>query len=278
MAVIKTVIDWVVANWPTISAIISQVVQNIQSLFTNVLIPVFNFALAIIKSVVAWVVSNWPTIKAVITTVLNIVLGVIKNVLVPAMTLIISIMGTVVNWIKSNWPLITGVIQTVINGIRTAWGAVKAILIDPITSAFNKISEIVTKIKGFFSNMSLKIPSISLPKLPSPSITGSFSLGPPPTVPHLSWNAKGGIFDKPTLAGLGERGREAIVPLTGNAADTFANAFLSRLQGLQGGSLNMGSGITININGDVKDPAAFAKLISYEIAQATERKTRARGR
>jgi hypothetical protein len=66
----------------------------------------------------------------------------------------------------------------------------------------------------------------SLPKLKLPHVTikGSFSLVPPsiPTF-SVSWYAKGGVFDKPTLfgkdgglGGLGENGAEAIVPLENN--------------------------------------------------------------
>jgi phage-related minor tail protein len=93
-------------------------------------------------------------------------------------------------------------------------------ILSPIASAKDKIFEIVDDIKGFFSGMKLSIPSIKLPKLPKPKITGGFSLSPP-RVPTIKWNAKGGIFTKPTifgqyggrLQGAGEAGPEAALPL-----------------------------------------------------------------
>lgn len=146
-----------------------------------------------------------------------------------------------------------------------------------INSAQQKFSDFINRIKGFFRNLKLKIPEIKLPRLPKVRVTGKFSLTPP-QVPKFHFFQRGGIVDRPTFAGLGERGREAVVPLAGSAANIFAKTFLDRLQGLSGGFLGMGGGITVNVNGDVKDPQKFAMMISREIEKETRRKTRARGR
>lgn len=84
----------------------------------------------------------------------------------------------------------------------------------------------VEKIKGFFKNLSLKIPKIELPKMPKFSLETSTKtiFGKEITYPSgldVKWNAKGGIFDKPTifatanagLQGVGEAGAEAIAPI-----------------------------------------------------------------
>jgi len=93
--------------------------------------------------------------------------------------------------------------------------------------------------------MKLSIPSIKLPTLPKPKITGSFSFGPPPTVPRISWNALGGIFTKPTLfntanagmQGVGEAGSEAILPLNAKTFGGLASGIVKEL----GGALNQQS-------------------------------------
>jgi hypothetical protein len=63
----------------------------------------------------------------------------------------------------------------------------------------------------------------------------------PPSVPKigLNWNAKGGIFDEPTiLQGLGEDGREAIVPLERpHYFKPFAQAIASQMPALKGGNV-----------------------------------------
>ena len=102
--------------------------------------------------------------------------------------------------------------------------SLKSSMADKVTAAKDKISGIVDAIKGFFSNMRLSIPSISLPPLPHFSLSGSFSLNPP-SVPHLSvsWYKKAmdqamtlsgaTIFGQDSagrLLGAGEAGREVI--------------------------------------------------------------------
>ena len=69
-------------------------------------------------------------------------------------------------------------------------------------------------------------------------------------MPHLSvdWYANGGIFDSPSVIGVGEAGTEAVVPL---------DKLWSKLDNLQGGETN----IVININGANKDPVQIAQEV-----------------
>ena len=70
-----------------------------------------------------------------------------------------------------------------------------------------------------------------------------------PTGINVSWYAQGGIFDSPTLAGIGEAGPEAVVPL---------DKFWDKLDKIaQGG----GQQIVININGTDKDPMEIAQEV-----------------
>ena len=100
--------------------------------------------------------------------------------------------------------------------------SIKTSITDKIDAAKDGVSSAIDKIKGFFTGWSWSLPKIKLPHF---SITGSFSLAPP-SIPKfsVSWYAKGGVFDKPTLfpygngsiGGLGEAGAEAVVPLENN--------------------------------------------------------------
>lgn len=113
----------------------------------------------------------------------------------------------------------------IVSAVKSKFDDTKSKIIDPIISARDKIRGIVDDIKGFFTNMKLKLPKIQLPKLPKFSLDGEFSLKPP-SVPKIgvSWNAVGGIFRNPTifntanagLQGVGEAGAEAIIPLNNN--------------------------------------------------------------
>lgn len=97
------------------------------------------------------------------------------------------------------------VVETVISFVVDKFNALKETVqtvIDFITSIPQKVSDIVQKIKDFI-------------KLPHFSLTGELSLIPP-SVPKISvdWYAKGGIFNSPTIAGIGEAGPEAVLPLS----------------------------------------------------------------
>ena len=95
----------------------------------------------------------------------------------------------------------------------------------PIDEAKSKVSETIQKIKGFFSNLTLKFPEIKMPKLPHFKMTGKFSLNPP-SVPKLDvdWYRTGGVFTKPVVAGNAGFGdvTEAIVPFEGSHAARIA--------------------------------------------------------
>ena len=100
------------------------------------------------------------------------------------------------------------------------FNSIKSGITEKINGAKEAVKTAIDKIKGFF-NFKWELPKIKLPHI---SIKGKFSLDPP-SVPKfsISWNALGGVFDKPTLfsygnslQGLGENGAEAVVPLEKN--------------------------------------------------------------
>lgn len=133
------------------------------------------------------------------------------------------------NSIKGAWSAATGWFSGVWNGIKgafsstgswfgstfsSAWESIKSAW-GSVTSWFGNIWE---TIKGFFSG-TVPIPKIKLPRFsisPSGWKIGDLLDG---VIPKLSiaWNARGGVFDKPTvMQGVGEDGAEAVVPLEKN--------------------------------------------------------------
>lgn len=99
-------------------------------------------------------------------------------------------------------------------------------IIKPIKVAKAAVETALDQLKAKFDNLKLKIPTPSLPKLPKFSLATNSKtvMGKSITYPtgfNVNWNAKGGIFTKPTifntanagLQGVGEAGPEAIIPL-----------------------------------------------------------------
>ena len=81
---------------------------------------------------------------------------------------------------------------------------------EKIESARDKVRDAIEKIKGFF-DFDWKLPDIKLPHF---SVSGEFSLNPP-SIPHfdVDWYKTGGVFDAPSVIGVGEAGPEAVLPL-----------------------------------------------------------------
>lgn len=106
---------------------------------------------------------------------------------------------------------VTTKFESLRNSVKAKWEAIKNAITQPIDNALTKLRGIVNKIKGLFPISIGKILSnIHLPEI----VTGTKSvLGVQVPTFKLAWHAKGGIFDSPSVIGVGEAGPEAVVPL-----------------------------------------------------------------
>ena len=164
------------------------------------------------------------------------------------------------------------------NEIRSTISGKAGDILDAITRPFKDawsfIQGIPGKISGVFKNMDLSLPHIKLPHF---SIKGKFSLDPPsiPTI-GVSWYAKGGFFNSANVIGVGEAGREAVLPLENKRnMKPYAQAVASLMNDFVGGgsgtyNINITQNNTINSELDIKK-------VSQELARETERECRKRG-
>lgn len=113
-------------------------------------------------------------------------------------------------------------------GLKSAasstWDGIKSAVTSKIQGAADKVKAIWQTVKNTLAQK-ISLPKIKLPHI---SVSGKISLNPP-SVPKFSikWYAKGGIFDRPTVAGIGEAGPEAVTPidkLKGYVAEAVTNA------------------------------------------------------
>lgn len=172
------------------------------------------------------------------------------------------------NWdkIKAAAQALGAKIKSVWNDIKTAtanaWNSIKEKITAPFKKAKETIEGIIETIKGWFP---IKIGNIFKKiKLPHFSIDGKFSLSPP-SVPHINidWYKNGGIFDSPTIAGIGEAGPEAVVPL---------DKFWDKLDAMQMG------GPTINVYASPgMDVNQLALKVEQRLVQLQKQRTKAYG-
>ena len=164
-----------------------------------------------------WVVTQWNALKASVTAIFN-------NIKATASAIwngIKSAVTTAANTIKST---VSNAFSSLKGNVSATWNAIKTAITHPIQTAVGLVSAAISKIKSIINGAHFKLPHIKLPHF---KISGKLSLTPP-SVPHVSvsWYKTGGIFDNPSLIGVGEAGPEAVVPLDKlwNKLDAIAEA------------------------------------------------------
>ena len=154
---------------------------------------------AIAIGVALW--RNWDTIKEKATQLKDWVVGkwtALKDSVVGAVT---SLKESVL----AHWDALK-------SGISTIASAILSVLTNPFETALTVIKTVIDKIKGLFDGWDFSLPHINLPH---------FSISPPDwrigdllkgSIPRLGieWYDKGGIFDSPSVIGVGEKRPEFV--------------------------------------------------------------------
>lgn len=191
-------------------------------------------------------------LKALVTGDFKGMKDAIKNQLENAKNLASNILQNIKDFFGNTFASIS-------SETKEKFNQVKDNIMKPINSAKDLVKSAIDSIKGFFSGMNLKFPKIKMPKLPKFSLKGKFSLAPP-SVPKLDikWNAKGGIFNQPTLfntanaglQGVGEAGPEAILPLNSKVLGDIGKGIAETMG--TGSNNNLVESLLIELIGAVK--------------------------
>lgn len=205
---IITIIGLVVAAIGPVLVVIGTLISSIGSIIGvlgMVTAPMLGIV-AVIAAVVAWGVilyKNWDTIKAKAVELWT-------NVTTIWQSIKDSIRATIAQLVSNT----VGKFNSLKTTVETVWNNIKSAMINPIQTARDTLQGIIDKVKSWFpinlgNIFNFKLPHINIG---SKSVTVGDKTVTVPTF-SVSWYARGGIFDQPTLAGIGEAGPEAVVPL-----------------------------------------------------------------
>ena len=165
-----------------------------------------------------------------------------------------------------NWDKIKAKASELWTAIKQKFADIKKAITEPIKSAVDFVKRMIEKIKGFFK-FKVSLPHIKLPHfkiVPAGWKLGDLLKGKIPSL-SIKWYAQGGIFDSPTIAGIGEAGPEAVVPL---------NKLWDKLDNIA--SASSGSAIVVNVYGsDNMSVDQLATAVEQKLIQMQRRRTAA---
>ena len=203
------------------------------------LIPVLEKIVGVVSKLFGWfgdLDGRTQTIILAITGVIaaiSPVAGIISkivmviNMLPPALTAVLGPVGLVVAGIAALISALVyaynhsekfrAVVDAVFSRVKEIVGNVISFVVDKFNALREKVQAVIEFVQGIPDKVRSIVQKVKdFIKLPHFSLSGEFSLMPP-SVPKLNvdWYAQGGIFTSPTLlAGVGEAGPEAVLPLS----------------------------------------------------------------
>ena len=281
----------------TIKAVGMVAFQQLGTQLAAYLAPAMERVVDLVGQIAAWFTSLSPETQALIATIAGVVavlaplllgLGKISFAISSIMSLV-STLGPVIGALAGPIGIVIAIIAAVIAvgvllyknwdtikakalafkdqvvatfeafkaKVKAQFDAIKNAIVTPIQNAIDKVKGIIDRVKNFFP---IKVGNLlSGLKLPHFKLSGKFSLNPP-SIPKVSvdWYKTGGIFDSPSLIGVGEAGPEAVVPL---------DKFWDKLDNLSGET-----NIVININGANKDPREIAEEVKRVLIRETNQR------
>lgn len=238
--------------------IIAEVAKDLWDL---VLVPLADFLVSIFVKAIQAVIDIYNAWKPAIQLVIDIIMFLWNNALKPLLSFlggvfigtfqgIFDSIGDIVGNLKRVFSgiidFITGVFtgnwERAWQGIRDIFGGIFGGLGSLIKAPLNAVIGLINGAISGINKISFDVPDWV------PGLGGKHFGARLPKVPYL---ARGGVLDSPTLAMVGEAGKEAVIPLENNTQglDLLAEKLMERLGGLgnSGGTVSADRAVEIVI-------------------------------
>lgn len=238
----------------------------------------FAGAIEFLKGFGAFIVEIWNGFLSIISIGLSTIWEGIKSFFAWFGELLLGI----ATGIAEAWNSFTSVIK---DGLTAVWEAIKELasgvvetmkdIVDKVLAVWDSITK---KVKDVVDGIKKKLSEIKFPHL-SLSGEADFTLkdGDGFALPSVdvNWYAKGGVFDGPSVIGVGEKGPEAAVPLQGPRMGPFAEAIASQMDEKESPAKG-GGDIIISGNWSIREESDIKK-IARELMKLSNREFRMKG-
>lgn len=248
----------VMAIWNTINSVFTAIFDTIMNVLSNIwngIVGVFNGIVTFIGSILSGI---FQTISNVLMGIMNFIMGkndeakenfsnawnAIKGIFTGALNgikgIVTSVFNAISGVISSIWNGIKNTFSTVLNGIKntvsTVFNGIKNTIQNVMNGAWNIVSGAVNKLKSAF-NFKWSLPELKLPHISVSGGKAPYGIAGQGSLPKFSieWYKEGGVFNKPSVIGVGEAGTEAVMPLENNVEwiGTLANMLVSELRSIK---------------------------------------------
>ncbi|MFV0503756.1 MAG: phage tail tape measure protein [Lachnospirales bacterium] len=261
-------ITFVMDVWSKYGDDIVAVISSAFEIISNIVKTTLNVIKDVIKIVTSLIKGDWQGVWEGIKNLTNDLWNGLKNIIKSTLDYIKNIISLEMKFVQN---LISGIWSGIKSVTTSVWNGIKTAIETPINAAKNTVKGAIDAIYNFFSR--LKLPEIKIPKIKLPhfSLKGDFSLAPP-SVPKLSvdWYAKGGIFNRPSIIGVGEAGTEAVLPI-----DRLDDLMARAIEKVKGGSSS--GGLTLHIENFINNTDKDIEQLAYELEFYRQRVAMGRG-
>lgn len=238
-AIFDTVMNVLQALWNGIVGVVNgiitivmSIVSGIWNFISNILMGIMNLIMGHTEQAKQNFSEAWNAIKDTVTGVLSgiwqiissvftAIAGVITSILIGIWNVVVAIWNGILSTISAVLSGIANIVSNGLNAVRNTvsnvFNGIKNTISNVMSGAVNIVRGAVSKLKSAF-NFHWSLPHLNLPHI---SVTGGvapFGIGGKGSLPHfsVSWYKNGGVFEKPSVIGVGEAGAEAVMPLENN--------------------------------------------------------------
>lgn len=271
---VKAIIGGVIESLKVIFQVFIELASQIWNKYGDDIVNIITKAFNLVASVVNTVLKAIQNVLKIITSAIKGdwqgVWEGIKNFTKDLWDGIKNIIGGALNLIVS---VVKVPLQFIANAVTSVWEGIKSVTSSVWTGIGKTVQTVINGvIKGInfmiktLNNLSFDVPDWV------PGIGGSSFGFNIPLIKEVSWYAQGGIFNRPSVIGVGEAGTEAVLPI-----DRLDELMARAIERVVGKGNNSSSGITLQIENFINNTDKDIEQLAYELEFYRQRVAMGRG-